>query len=73
MFSIFKTLVKAKPQPQKHGQNHTKFTAYRICKIDLQPQNTQSTNINHKGLQRTAIEYAAESRIYKDLISKNNK
>ena len=24
MFSIFKTLVKAKPQPQKHGQNHTK-------------------------------------------------
>ena len=32
-----------------------------------------STNINHKGLQRTANEYAAERRIYKDLISKNEK
>ena len=31
------------------------------------------TNINHKGLQRTANEYAKERRIYKDLISKNNK
>ena len=31
-----------------------------------------STNINHKGLQRTANEYAEERRIYKDLISKNN-
>ena len=30
------------------------------------------TNINHKGLQRTANEYAEERRIYKDLISKNN-
>ena len=28
-------------------------------------------NYNHKGLQRTANEYA-ERRIYKDLISKNN-
>ena len=36
---------------------------------DLRPQNT---NINHKGLQRTANEYAEERRIYKDLISKNN-
>ena len=32
----------------------------------------QATNINHKGLQRTANEYAEERRIYKDLISKNN-
>ena len=39
---------------------------------DLRPQNTLSTNINHKGLQRTANEYAEERRIYKDLISKNN-
>jgi len=31
------------------------------------------TNINHKGLQRTANEYAKERRIYKDLISKNEK
>ena len=30
-------------------------------------------NINHKGLQRTANEYAEERRIYKDLISKNDK
>ena len=31
------------------------------------------TNINRKGLQRTANEYAEERRIYKDLISKNEK
>ena len=31
-----------------------------------------STNINHKGLQRTVDEYAEERGIYKDLISKNN-
>ena len=30
------------------------------------------TNIYHKGLQRTANEYAEERRIYRDLISKNN-
>ena len=36
------------------------------------PQPNVNTNINHKGLQRTANEYAAELRIYKeDLISKN--
>ena len=29
----------------------------------------KSTNINHKGLQRTANEYAEERRIDKDLIS----
>ena len=31
------------------------------------------TNINHKGPQRNANEYAEERRIYKDLISKNEK
>ena len=31
-----------------------------------------SKNVNHKGLQRTANEYAEERRIYKDLTSKNN-
>ena len=31
-----------------------------------------STNINHKGLQRTANKYTEERRVYKDLISKNN-
>ena len=35
--------------------------AYYVC-----------TNVNHKGLQRTANEYAEELRIYKDLISRNN-
>ena len=39
---------------------------------DLRPKNSLSTNINHKGLQRTANEYAEGRRIYKDLISKNN-
>ena len=32
----------------------------------------KDTHMNHKGLQRTANEYAEERRIYKDLISKNN-
>ena len=31
-----------------------------------------SKNVNHKGLQRTANEYAEERRIYKDLLRKNN-
>ena len=35
--------------------------------------NLYCTNINHKGLHRIADEYAEERRIYKDLISKNNK
>ena len=39
---------------------------------DLRPQNVLSTNINHKGLQRTVNEYAEERRSYKDLISKND-
>ena len=34
---------------------------------------TENTNINHRGLQRTANECAKERRKYKDLISKNNK
>ena len=33
--------------------------------------NISDTNINHKGLHRTANEYAEERGIYKDLISKN--
>ena len=33
---------------------------------------SSSTNINYEGLQRTANEYAAERKIYKDLISENN-
>ena len=43
-------------------------------KIYLEKKNllSRSDNINHKGLQRTANEYAEERRIYKDLISKNN-
>ena len=40
----------------------------------LRPKNSLSTNVYHKGLQRTANEYAEERicRIYKNLISKNN-
>ena len=37
-----------------------------------QARDLYSTNVNHKGLQGTANEYAEECRIYKDLISKNN-
>ena len=33
--------------------------------------NISDTSINHKGLHRTANEYAEERGIYKDLISKN--
>ena len=40
--------------------------AYTIPVIWMEPV---STNINHKGLQRTANEYAEERRIYKDLWS----
>ena len=38
----------------------------------MKSYSAQDTNINHKGLQRTANECAEERRIYKDLISKNN-
>ena len=40
----------------------------------LRPKNSLSTNVNHKGLQRSANEYAEERicSVYKDLISKNN-
>ena len=44
--------------------------AYMIPIIRMEPVRT---NIKHKGLQRTANEYAEERRIYKDLISKNEK
>ena len=44
------------------------------CKLSKNPLDIQwRTNINHKGLQRTANEYAEERRIYKDLISKKEK
>ena len=39
------------------------FMQFSVC--------LQSTNINHKGLQWTANEYAEERRICKDMISKN--
>ena len=35
----------------------------------LSSSSLSCTNINHKGLQRTANEYAEERRIYKDVIS----
>ena len=42
-------------------------------KIAHTPMLLLGTNINHKGLQRTANEYAEERRIYKELISKTEK
>ena len=39
--------------------------------VKVWEEGSLGTNINHKGLQRTAHEYAGERRIYKDLISKN--
>ena len=39
----------------------------------MKSYSAQDTNIIHKGLQSTANECAEERRIYKDLISKNNK
>ena len=35
---------------------------------DLRPKNSSSTNINHKGVQRTTNKYSKERRICKDLI-----
>ena len=43
----------------------------RTLSIPLELAPCVSTNINHKGLHRTANEYAEERGIYKDLISKN--
>ena len=42
-------------------------------RVGEEVNNCVTTNINHKGLQRTANEYAEERSIYKDLISKNEK
>ena len=53
------------------------FQGGHFCGIPTWPslnsKQFNSTNINHKGLQRTANEYAEKRRIYKDLISKNEK
>ena len=50
------------------------FKAKEICikTRSSSDSHSLSTNVNHKGLQRTANEYAEERRIYKDLISKND-
>ena len=45
------------------------YTAHLLLRITR----CTNININHKGLQRTANEYAGKRRIYKDLISKNEK
>ena len=53
------------------------FQGGHFCGIRAWPSHNSkqfnSKKINHKGLQRTANEYAEERRIYKDLISKNEK
>ena len=45
---------------EKNGKKNKTTSMYRLS-INI--------NINHKGLQRTANEYAVKRRIYKDLIS----
>ena len=53
---------------------YPKLVATEHFILNFEHKNTvYCTNINHKGLQRTAKEYAEERRIYKDLISKNEK
>ena len=62
----------AKTNQKKHGQDQARITAYRIYKRSTAQKFMKYTNINHKGLQRTANGYAEERRIYKDLISKSS-
>ena len=60
-----------KPTSKTWTEPYKNYGIYIGSIKDLRPQNTLSTNINHKGLQRTANEYAEERRTYKDLISKS--
>ena len=60
-----------KPTSKTWTEPYKNYGIYIGSIKDLRPQNTLSTNINHKGLQRTASEYAEERRTYKDLISKS--
>ena len=55
-------------------QLHGKGTNYEIVSNWKQAASRlrYGTNVNHKGLQRTANKYVEEPRIYKDLISENN-
>ena len=50
------------------GKAMQKWTPYRIYKIDLRPQNTKSTNINHKRLQRTANTTPKEPKTVSPLL-----
>ena len=50
---------------------HQEFAGVPPGSSIFKDMNTENTNINNKGLQRTANECAVERRIYKDLISKN--
>ena len=56
------------PIPHQNGQS-----VYPISDQNGPQTLPEGTNINHKGLHRTANEYAEELRIYEDLISKNDK
>ena len=42
-----------------------KWTTYRIYEIDLRPQNTKSTNFNHKRLQRTANTTPKDPKLFR--------
>ena len=54
------------------GSKPIRSTSFCAFFVIANSSSSERTNINHKGLQRTANEYAEERRIYKDLISKNN-
>ena len=49
------------------------FPIFNLVRSCFWNKKNKQTNINHKGLQRTANEHTEERRIYKDLISKNEK
>ena len=57
-------IIYQKLEPIIKGKFNVRFSGAKLW---------NSTNINHKGMQRTANEYAEERMIYKDLISKNEK
>ena len=42
----------------------------KSTRLESYQRDHEKRNINHKGLQKTANEYAEERKIYKDLISK---
>ena len=54
--------------------NKQRRNLFLFLNLNVVPRNSTpgGTNIKHKGVQRTANEYAEERGIYKDLTSKTN-